>query len=62
MSDNKYPYKTLKGKKDTIHRHIMEDHLGRPLEFNEHVYHINGNSLDNTIENLVVIKKKYKGT
>ena len=39
---------------------VMEDHLGRNLEPDEHVYHINGDSRDNRIENLVVIKKKYK--
>lgn len=43
-----------------IHRHIMEFHLGRMLENNEYVYHINGDSRDNRIENLVVITKKGK--
>ena len=60
MSDSKYIHKTVNGKKTRIHRHIMEEHLGRDLEKDEHVYHLNGNSLDNSIENLIVIKKKRK--
>ncbi len=39
----------------------MEAHLGRALESYEHVYHLNGDSTDNRIENLVVITKKYNG-
>ena len=60
MSDNRYEYKTLNGKKNRVHRHVMQEHLGRQLESNEFVYHINGNSLDNSIENLVLITKKLK--
>ncbi len=37
----------------------MEDHLGRILSHDEHVYHKNGDPSDNDIENLVVIKRKY---
>lgn len=60
MSRNKYAYKTIDGKKKRIHRHIMEEQLGRVLKNNEHVYHLNGNPEDNSIENLVVITKKGK--
>ncbi len=58
MSNNKYEYKTLNGKKNRLHRHIMQEHLGRQLESHEFVYHINGDSLDNSLENLVLITKK----
>lgn len=60
MSLNRYPSKTINGVKKRIHRHIMEDHLGRLLEPDEHVYHMNGDPKDNRIDNLIVIKKKYR--
>jgi hypothetical protein len=58
VKKNSYPYKTINGIKKRIHTHVMEDHLGRSLEKNEHVYHINGNPRDFTLENLVVIRKR----
>lgn len=53
-----YPYLTVKGKKDRVHRHLMEERIGRPLEPNERVYHIDGNHLNNERFNLILIKFK----
>jgi hypothetical protein len=37
-----------------IHRETMENYLGRKLNNNEHIHHINGNKSDNKIENLEI--------
>jgi hypothetical protein len=40
------------GKYDLLHRKLMEEHIGRPLNLDECVHHINGDKLDNRLDNL----------
>lgn len=43
------------------HRYLMEEKLGRYLEYNEIIHHINGDKLDNRIENLMVLSRSKHG-
>ena len=48
---------TVKGRLKLVHRLAIEKHLGRELLAHEVVHHIDGNKLNNTIENLQVVTK-----
>jgi hypothetical protein len=39
------------------HRLIIEQHIGRELFPHEHIHHLNGDTLDNRLENLAVVSK-----
>lgn len=50
--DNGYRRHKINGKSILEHRIVMEKYLGRELLVTENVHHINGDTLDNRLENL----------
>lgn len=55
LSSRKYKIINIDGKRIYEHRYIMEKYLNRKLERNEHIHHINGDPMDNRIENLQLL-------
>lgn len=41
-----------------VHRVVMEKHLGRPLNTDEHIHHIDGNPENNDIINLMIVTNR----
>lgn len=49
---------TVNGEQVYEHRHLMAEQSGRPLRADEVVHHIDGNTLNNAIENLEVLTRR----
>ncbi len=57
MNDYERRWNNTKRRWVLLHREIMEQHIGRQLNSNEHIHHYNGLPRDNRIENLAIVTK-----
>ena len=57
LTDGGYVRINVNRKQKYEHQHIMEQHLGRKLEKNEIIHHIDGNGFNNDIENLQIMTR-----
>ncbi len=57
----RYKIKTVNGLRIYEHRWVMQEHIGRILQKNEFIHHINGDTKDNRIENLMIVNSSSHG-
>lgn len=52
-----YVRKQLNGKRNYVHRQVMEKHLGRKLSYDEVVHHIDLDHKNNELSNLKIMSR-----
>lgn len=55
LMKSRYHKMRVDGIQVSVHRYVMEQHIGHSLQPNEFVHHLNGDRYDNRIENLEII-------